>query len=328
MSEQEKSTDTSPFADNVDKFVVDPDAGAEESTKQADQIDESSMSKAEIQARKGGWVPQGEFDGDSDDWVSAKVFNERGELYDTLRKQNKSIGYLEKQVKSTNKALKVLGEHNKKIGAAEYEKAVETLKQQKVALMEAGEYGAVVDLDDKIAEAKQNKISAENDTSETDELDTTEALEPPQQWTDYEADNDWYGKNRVMTNVANDLVIGYLQDQGIQGKPSDRQIDECIAFMDQEMRDAFPHKFSSEERTETTTTVKPKSRTSNRTIETGDEVNPNRTTKGKSTKSKYTVNHLSDEQKAIAKTLINSGAFDDMQTYVDQLAEVGGIEGQ
>jgi len=50
-----------------------------------EEIEEEQLSPDEIRASKHNWVPKGEYQGNPDDWVSAKTFNERGEFIGKIR---------------------------------------------------------------------------------------------------------------------------------------------------------------------------------------------------------------------------------------------------
>jgi len=335
MADAESSQESTVQSTNVDVFdmnvglVDDGDSNANQSSNEGgDQVDLSSLPPAEAQARQGGWLPKDEFvknGGDAEDHVSAKVFNDRGEIFDSVKKTNKEVAYLKRQLVKRDKALRALGEHNQKLGEIEYKKALDKLKADKAEALRVGDYEGAVDIDEKLADVKKNEIKADDVDLGDDQGDVNAAAPPPQEWVDYEAENShWYNKNQIMTSAANNLIMQYIQENGIDGVPTTDEINGAIAYMDTEIRDAFPHKFTEDNGNPTTKpAVKPRPRGSNKAVEVGSGSNT-RTTKSTGT-SKYGPGDLSEEQMSLAKTFVNSGALKTVQEYVDQLAEVGGI---
>ena len=73
-----------------DELLTIGEEGGEEGIEE--QVPE--ISPEEERARSGGWVPKTEWKGDPNEWRSAKEFNERGEIFATmrdLRKQNSEV---------------------------------------------------------------------------------------------------------------------------------------------------------------------------------------------------------------------------------------------
>jgi len=108
-------------------------------------VEEDEVSPMTQKALTEGWVPKEDFKGDEDSWVEAKEFVFRGELMDRIKKQSGVINSLSDQTKDLKDALKVLGEHNKKLANVEYKKAIATLKKEKVDALEERDHGAVLD---------------------------------------------------------------------------------------------------------------------------------------------------------------------------------------
>jgi len=57
----------------------------QEEIEQEVEQDEVQINPEQEKAMKNGWRPKEEWDGDADDWVSAKKFNERGEMIGAIR---------------------------------------------------------------------------------------------------------------------------------------------------------------------------------------------------------------------------------------------------
>jgi hypothetical protein len=85
-------------AEKPSKVVEAADASGDGQDVAAKPAD-TAKSKAEADARARGWKPKEEWDGDPDEWVSAKLFIKKGEEIEDRQKLKKSIKALEAQNK-------------------------------------------------------------------------------------------------------------------------------------------------------------------------------------------------------------------------------------
>lgn len=58
--------------------------------------------KHEVKARKGGWKPEDEFEGKSEDWVDARDFNNRGEYINQLKSQQAKLDQVDTRIANLN----------------------------------------------------------------------------------------------------------------------------------------------------------------------------------------------------------------------------------
>lgn len=87
--------------------VVEAAEVADEAPEAAERPADTAKAKSEADARAKGWRPKEEFEGDPDDWVSAKVFLRRGEDIEdrqTLKKNLKSLEAVNKELAAIVKA--------------------------------------------------------------------------------------------------------------------------------------------------------------------------------------------------------------------------------
>ena len=124
-------------AEEVEIVEEEPEEEASEGTEDAE------TSPDEEAAMQSGWRPKDEWDGDPDEWVSAREFNRRGELMRKIHNQNR-------QIKQLDSVVNTLANQQKKIFGAGYEKAKRELKSQ---LREANKEG-----DDATAEAIEERL--------------------------------------------------------------------------------------------------------------------------------------------------------------------------
>lgn len=276
----------------------------EEGTGEGEDSSEGeSLDPAVEKARDDGWVPQDEWKGKPEDWVDYREFNVRGELMGRIKSQSTQLHSLMDKTNSLEEALKVLGEHNKKIAETEYNRALKTLKEERKEARENDDYDALDEIDEQIDELK----AAKKELSETKEEETKLKAEnkgptPEQQrlvqdWLD-SPQNQWYAKDKALARVADSYIMEYAQDN-----PND--LEGALEYMNKEMRNNYADKVGGTSKKGSAVTE-------------ADGRNRGKAT-GKSTK--FTVKDLTDEEKRVGKTFVDQGVFDNMQEWADSVAK-------
>lgn len=181
-------------------------------------------SEEAVKARASGWKPKEEFTGDVSKWVDAGEFLRRGELFERLHTQTK-------EMKQLRDVVNKLVEHNKKLDARTAEDTISQLKAAKQLALDEGNTRAVVELDDRLLEARENLREVKAATKQE------VASEIPPEYYAFADANPWYMKDRAMTAFA-DQIGRELIEQGYH--PS--AIYEKVA---KEVRNEFAHKFAS-----------------------------------------------------------------------------------
>lgn len=266
--------------------------------------DEVEFNEVEEQAMDKGWRPREEWDGEPDLWVDAGEFIRRGELMDRISDQTKQLRGAQSEIESLKKDFKSIVEHNKKIAAKEYEKAMRDLKAQKAEAIEDGEAKKVIEIDDRIDELKEARRELDSDNS--DEVpNTPNNQQLPPEVIQWKSENPWYEQDLAMQGAAEAYAADYIynnpQDQG--------NLEKILGYVTAKIKTEFPDRVGGKRTRPSATTDTTKGGT--------------KPTKGG--KTKYTVRHLNEEQRSVAKRFADSGVMT-MQEYVDQLAELGEIE--
>lgn len=261
----------------------------------------NEYSPAEEKAMASGWRPQDEWTGDPDDWVDARTFNRNGEFMSRIQQQSKQLNSSASEIEELKNAMKALGDHNKKIAEAEFKKAVASLKKEKVAALEGDDHELVVEIDDKIDELKETK--REMDAKPKQELEKPPAdVAPDPVFVEWSATNTWYKNDTVMRGAADALGMEYADKN--QGAP----LADVLDYVTKQMATKFPQEFGNKNQRKPSPVTEGSASGSKR---------------GK--KAKFTEKDLSDEQKQFAKMFVDTGAFDSVQEYVDQLVESGDL---
>lgn len=206
--------------------------GAETETAEAPEVDEAT----ESEARKQGWVPLDEFEGDHDDWTPADEYVKLG----TPRQMRKELKKTWAQLKEEKRAR----EADKREFAERLDRFEKMNKAQRARL-----YADI--------EAERKKAVKEGDTERYEELNEQEArlveqeqrAEPakkqdtPQVNPDVDnwvGANPWFMKDRTLKSYAISVHEQLLEDEpGLD-------ITENLAKVRKEVVKRFPEKFGKQ----------------------------------------------------------------------------------
>ena len=262
---------------------------------------EQEHTPAEEKAMSSGWRPEDEWSGDSDDWIDAKTFNRNGEFMSRIQQQTKELNSNRSELDALKAGMKELGDHNKKIAEQEFKKAMKSLKQEKVVALEEEDHSAVVDIEDKIDDLKDAKREMDVAAKEEVEHPVDQNIAPNPVFTEWANTNDWYRKNISMRGAADAIGMEYADSH------KDAPIEEVLQYVTKRMTEEFPNKFSNSRKNDPSIVTEP-------------------TGAGKRIKkNKYTEKDLTAEQREFANMFVKTGAFDDVQEYVDSLVKSGDL---
>jgi hypothetical protein len=176
--------------------------------------------------------------------------------------------------------MEALKKHQGHIAAKAKEQAIAELKAEKKQALANEDFDAVLEIDDKIAEAR----------NEPDEPDVPAGNPAFDAWVER---NDWYTSSPEMRKYADKIGIGYT------ALNKDAAPEEVFQHVEEEVKIRFKEKFEN------------KRRSAPSSVEGA-------TRSGKSTsRSKYSEADLPDEARQIMKTLVRSGVVTKEQ-YLDE----------
>ena len=176
---------------------------------------EQEHSEIELTAIEHGWNAEG-VEGKLN--LSAEEFMDRQGLYDDIRS-------LKKQNRKLHDGIEAMKEFQKTIRDSERDRVLTELKDAKKVALEAENYDAVVQIDDKIAETR---VQAEPPSNEVFES-----------WVD---SNDWYHQDPEMKQYADMLGTGYFQQN-----PT-KDMKAVYEYVTEETKKRFPDKFGNTNR--------------------------------------------------------------------------------
>ena len=192
-----------------------------EESYQEDNINDSKpeISEVEQKALNDGWMPKDDWVSkgrDPDDWVSAKKFNERGELYGALKANQKQIEEMRRDFDDRLKANKKLQEIQMKARIAELEQK----RDEAVENADVENYKKVQsDIDD-----LNNGIN--------ESFSETEISADQKELNKYNEANPWLYDNSPKSIYAKAQFLRY-ESQG-------NSIKECIRLMENDLNREFP----------------------------------------------------------------------------------------
>jgi hypothetical protein len=233
---------------------------------------------------KYGWKPKEDWEGNPDEWVPAKVFNQRGELFGEIKS-------LKRRMQEQDQAFKQMQKMLERASETEYNRAINDLKQQKKEALDNADSDAVLQIDDQIEQLKDQRRESATETK---------SASPDPAFAEWKASNDWYGNDEDMSQFADDIGFAYAQRTG---KP----VGEVLEYVTKQVKKAFSEKFSNQNRPQESK------------VEGAGSSGSKRTSK----KGKITVNDLASEDRKIVEALKRSGAIKDEQEWIDENVRKG-----
>lgn len=249
----------------------------EQVTEQTPQV-----SPIEEQARAQGWKPKEEYEGDPDKWRPAKEFVDRGELFGKMDSLNKDL-------KDTRKALKMLQDHHTKVKEVEYNNALRELKALQKKHLEEGNSDGYLETSDLLTDLK-----AEQKAREVVQENAPPPVDP--RFTEWVERNKWYSSNQEMRDFADTLGIGY------RDRNPDKSPEEILQFVTEQIRSKYRDRFTNPNRT------KPSS------VEGGDTA----------PKKKESF-ELSAEERKVMNAFVRTGAMT-QDEYISDLKKIRGVK--
>ena len=295
VKEELKKLESVKEVKDVEEDVIEEVEIVEEGSEEevSDSQEGVEASPDEEAAMQSGWRPKDEWDGDPDEWVSAREFNRRGELMRKIHNQNR-------QIKQLDSVVNTLANQQKKIFGAGYEKAKKELKSQ---LREANKEG-----DDATAEVIEERLE-QLETAARKDAEALAAAEPPKQpqvapeFVPWVERNQWFTKYPEMRAYAEVIGVKYAQ---LNPDATNNQVYNHIT---KEVKTRFPERFG--------TVKKQSSARPGSPVEGGDNLTSSR---GGPAVSRVS---LSSEEKEVGRTLVKRGLYKNMNEYAADLKKFG-----
>lgn len=259
-------------------------------TPETGDVDEPTYTDDELQAIEHGWAPKDQWKGDESDWVSAKEFNRRGELFGKIKN-------LERDRESLRQASAHMKDMLAKAKETEYKRALATLKAEKKAAAEEGETHRMLEIDDQIEELTVDHTNFQQEASRIPEPQPINEA-----FIEWQQSNPWYTSDSDMRIFADSVGQSYAQTN-----PSATP-EQIFKAVDKQIRKAYPEKFSNPRRSSPSKV----------------EATPSGSNTGAKSKSKHSIKDLNDVQRNIMNTMVRTGVMS-QEEYINELARIGEI---
>lgn len=238
----------------------------------------------EARARTKGWVPEEEWTGDPDDWVTAKEFVGRQGLFDKIASLKRNIDTLnDTHRKEMQQVSKYVGGLQERM----YEKALKELNDAKKLAARDNNQEAIIELDERIEEVKAEQKEAAKD------IPQVQTVNPQTQATfnEWLAENSWFN-DPDLQKEAMEIGMGHAI-----ANPSKSQKD-VLEYTTKRMKELRPEKFGGQRKKPVANSVEDGGITTrSATPKRGDSLS---------------WEDLTEDQKRIGKTIIERGTLKDL----------------
>ena len=191
------------------------DQGAEGLNNTESNEEPAPVSPDIEKATKDGWRPKTEWSGDPDDWVSAKKFNERGEMMGAIKNGRRKIDDMQKEFDDR------LAQNNK---------LHEIQRKTLIADLESKRDNAIDMADRTTANAAQNQINELNNVK----IESAKPAAPEGQslLDDFNANNPWIFEESPKASYAKDQFGKYSRSGNIAEAIARTKADIAREFPD------------------------------------------------------------------------------------------------
>jgi hypothetical protein len=230
---EETAFDESVFDASDDAPAAEPakvEAKAEPEPEPDEPKPADPKSKLEAVAKKIGHAPKDEWKGDPADWLEPAEFilKAAGEVLPSMRK---SLEDAKEEIKGLKAAVKTSIKHIGKARQEGYEQRSRELQA------ELAQYAAAGDVDN-VKSVTADIVALEKEVREEPAAEP-DAPDEPDWFVAWKAENDWWGKDRIMTAAAA-AAANEAEAEGYNDKALAKEVNRRI-------REAFPHKFEKPE---------------------------------------------------------------------------------
>lgn len=238
------STDTSGQSAEEILAATAAASGNEEIESQVD--DGPTEEEVEVtKAEKQGWRPLEEWDGDPDDWVDAKTFNQRGDKIASIatsraKRQQSRIDMLEAQLVSVSDKYAQINARERaqaKATSDVLEQRIQQLEAQKESALNASDAVAAMRIDKQIVEVQGRKDAADEVVEATAPVKTNNAgggALPPEAAA-WQKNNPWFGPDIEATVYADGM--GNFYKKNINPNAT---VTEMLDYVDKKVAQRFP----------------------------------------------------------------------------------------
>lgn len=248
----------------------------------------------EDRAREMGWKPAEEYSGDKNKWVNAEVYVARAPLFEELDKQRKTVKKLTEQ-------MAALTTYQTQIREDQTKKVIAELKQAKKLALDNADSEAVIEIDERLQEVREQITSQRQEARET-------SAEIRQEFRDFVKENSWYESDSTLKREADILGTAIWQKSISSGYTPD--LSDVYQEVATKIRKLYPEKFENQ----------------NKRTAPSVESGSTRST-GTSKKKAFGVEDLNEDERKVFNTLFKRGSPPPGITADEYLTEIQKMRG-
>lgn len=197
-----------------------------------DDVNTSNISAVEVEARKLGWKPQDEYEGEPANWRSAETFMALKPFYERIESQSK-------QIKRYGEAFKQVAKDVANIRQVEFDRAIKQVKAERKAAFDDGDMDRYHTLEEDLDDLKDQQREAVRQAVTSDAYQDN--VHPAQEiLSTWKSRNTWYESDEDLRDWADARGVK-LNAQGMEP-------EVVLKKLEKEVREKFPTKFSNPNR--------------------------------------------------------------------------------
>jgi len=213
----------------------------------ADDINTGTPPEIEAEARRMGWRPKDEWEGDDSNWMEADRFVERqnklrGIADPRLKEENerlqREVRALKDEQAETRQTLDDFKGWRDKAEKTMYERALKDIQDRQRAAVESGDTDAF-DAAAKDQADLMKEATAKPETKQTKQVNPDDVPA----FKDWSKENKWYGRDYELTDYANRIAPMIARNESLGGDDPD-----YYARITEEVAKKYPEKFENPNR--------------------------------------------------------------------------------
>lgn len=260
----------------------------------------------ETAARSKNWKPLAEWEGSSEDWVTAKEFLQREKFFKRINDLKNDLASERKQRQQNDLATK---EHLALVRKTALQQAKRELEEQYKQAKANEDFDGAQEAREAVKDTQKELENVEAGLQKIKEQQATQTVTDPavqEAFKDWQDRNSWYREDLELKSEADAIGIGYAQSH------KDATPEQVMKFVEDKVKKLNPEKFPNEQN------KKPISK-----VEGGGNRVDNKAT----TRTELTESDLTPDQQKIMKNLVSRGVISREQYLKDMESAIKGGRG-
>jgi hypothetical protein len=266
------------------------------------------LTEAEQKASDFGWKKDPNEMSDPTKWVSAEEFNFRGELMGRIARQNKDAQARDARIETLEGLVRAQLDSQKTLAKQSAERAIRDLRAQRRQALENGDFAEADEIEEQMDNVKERVASVDTDTSlptpppapagdAPQPIDLTKLAPNERAFFDYvSTDTRFHNNQELIQTVGNFADRLVASGETLTTAQFLRKVDD---FTNRSVRG---------------------------TPAGGPQGQGNTPPRNQQSTTTYRWNDLTETEKSIVRTFVETGTHKTEQEAIDEIASVGGLE--